>query len=44
MCTGQAYILSVIKDCDNSIIIVGGANQAYDEANDLPEEWQKVIS
>ena len=26
-CTGQAYILSLTETADNSIVIVGGANQ-----------------
>ena len=44
-CTGQAYILSMTADSphagDNSIIIVGGANQEYGET--IPESWKPVL-
>jgi ribokinase len=41
--TGQAYILSHKKTKDNSIIIIGGANQKYDPNADLPLEWVDSI-
>jgi sugar/nucleoside kinase (ribokinase family) len=37
--TGQAYILTANKD--NSILLVGGANQCYDEK--IPESWSECI-
>jgi ribokinase len=40
MATGQAYILS--QQADNSIIIVGGANQEYGDT--LSAEWTQAIS
>ena len=39
-CTGQAYILSNVNKGDNSIIIVGGANQAY---TSLDPTWKQTI-
>jgi hypothetical protein len=40
---GQAYILS-LKNGDNSIIIVGGSNAAYDpNMNELDEKWTQAI-
>jgi ribokinase len=38
--TGQAYILSQNKD--NSIIIVGGANQVYPDS--ISEDWAVAIA
>ena len=43
MVTGQAFIFSINKTGENSIVIIGGANQAYKEANDLPQEWENSI-
>ena len=46
-CTGQAYILSNKNDGENSIIIVGGANQAYQvdpgTQSGLKLEWEQAI-
>jgi ribokinase len=43
-CTGQAYILLNKNDGENSIIIVGGANQAYqvdpNTQSGLRLEWE----
>ena len=39
-CTGQAYILSNKQNGENSIIIVGAANQAYKE---FSASWAPVI-
>ena len=36
--TGQAYIFSLVQSGENSIIIVGGANQQYSDG--LPEQWK----
>ena len=41
--TGQAYILSMTKTGDNSIIIVGGANQEYAQDYKLPEAWSTSL-
>lgn len=40
--TGQAYILSLKESGDNSIVIVGGTNQAT--MGDLDESWRKAIA
>ena len=40
--TGQAFIMSMTASGENSIVIVGGANQAFD-SHDLPESWASVI-
>ena len=38
--TGQAFILSIQEaQMRNSILIVGGANQAYDQSYHLPKAW-----
>ena len=40
---GQAYIMS-LKDGNNSIIIVGGANSAYDQKiTELYPKWTEAI-
>lgn len=40
---GQAYIMS-LKDGNNSIIIVGGSNVAYDpNMTELDEDWKKTV-
>ena len=40
---GQAYIIS-LKDGNNSIIIVGGTNAAYDpHMTELDKEWTETI-
>ena len=38
--TGQAYILSNLKNGENSIIIVGAANQAYKQ---FAPDWHDII-
>ena len=40
---GRAYILS-LKDGNNSIIIIGGANSAYDsKMTELDPKWAESI-
>ena len=38
-CTGQAYILSQRETGDNSIVIVGGSNQKYEQTKELNKVW-----
>ena len=40
--TGEAIIM-IDKTGENSIIINGGANMAYDETGGLDETWQTII-
>lgn len=46
--TGQAYILSNKKDGENSIVIVGAANQAFpkltETASGLSPHWEQAIA
>lgn len=40
---GQAYIMS-LKNGDNSIIIVGGSNAAFDpNMKELDKDWEQTI-
>ena len=43
-CTGQAYILSQRETGDNSIVIVGGSNQKYQQVEELNPVWQQAIA
>lgn len=43
-CTGQAYILSLKETADNSIVIVGGSNQKYEQKKELNPLWRDAIA
>lgn len=43
-CTGQAYILSQRDTGDNSIVIVGGSNQKYEQLKELNSVWKDAIA
>ena len=43
-CTGQAYILSLKETADNSIVIVGGSNQKYEQKAELNQVWKEAIA